>query len=60
MKCRRCNEVDVPSYRVSNMRLTIEDMDSLGYCGICWNIMKFEKAKFVKRPYKIPVDRRGV
>lgn len=58
MLCVRCNNVTIPAYRISDKPLTSEEMEELPYCGKCVKIFRFERVKYVKRPYKIPIDRR--
>jgi hypothetical protein len=58
MKCLRCQEADVPSGFRSYGPLTIEQLREMGYCWPCVKKMRFENGKFVKRPYKIPIERR--
>jgi len=62
MKCIRCNEVDVPSMHMwgFNHIPTEEQIRDTGYCYRCLMIDRFERVKFAKRPYKIPIDRKGV
>jgi hypothetical protein len=60
MKCLRCQEVEVPSGKISHVRLSIEELREIGYCCSCIKKIRFERVKFVKRPYKIPINRSGI
>jgi len=62
MKCIRCNEVDVPSMHmwIPNYTHTPQEMRYTAYCDRCLRIDRFERVKFMKCPYKIPIDRKGV
>ena len=60
MLCLRCQKVEVPSFIMSYTKLTAEESLEMGYCYPCVKIIRFENAKFVKCPYKIPINRKNV
>ena len=60
MKCCRCLEVEIPSMTIYMSLPSVEQSRRDMYCISCWKIIQFEEVKFVKRPYKIPINRRGV
>jgi len=45
---------------MSERRLTIEELREMGYCVACLKKIRFEDVKYVNRPYKIPIERKGV
>jgi len=62
MKCQRCNEVDIPHMTMwfHNHTPTEEQIRDTGYCYRCLIIDRFERVKFVKCPYKKPIDRKRI
>jgi len=64
MICLRCGN-DCPEVRFqsySEVKLTHREQEllALGYCDKCYKTQVFEQSKFVYRPYKIPVNRKGI
>lgn len=61
MNCMRCQEMDASFSYMSSRILTEKGISNLGlgYCNKCWSIIQFERAKYVSRPYKLPINRRG-
>lgn len=61
MKCERCKETDITGTFIYASLQQLNRLSERSMCCVsCWRIIEFERAKFVKRPYKIPINRRGV
>ena len=58
--CMRCNEQHYRWQDFSHRQMTDEKVREMMYCHKCVTIIRFENNKFVKCPYKKPIDRKGI